>query len=68
VAQAFSLAGSKFCVVQARLKARPHTGAFNINVIVVPEQIAVNRAHEAFNADGILKDAKRQMKIEFQPK
>ncbi len=36
----------------------------NINVIVLPEQIAVNKAHEAFNAEGTLKDAKQQAGIE----
>jgi chromate reductase, NAD(P)H dehydrogenase (quinone) len=36
----------------------------NINVIVLPEQIAVTKAHEAFNADGSLKDAKMQASIE----
>jgi NAD(P)H-dependent FMN reductase len=36
----------------------------NINVIVLPEQIAVSKAHEAFNADGTLKDAKQQAGIE----
>jgi NAD(P)H-dependent FMN reductase len=32
----------------------------NINVLVLPDQIAVSRSHEAFNADGSLKDAKQQ--------
>ena len=36
----------------------------NIGVIVLPEQIAVAKAHEAFNADGALKDAKQQAGIE----
>ena len=36
----------------------------NIGVIVLPEQIAVARAHEAFNPDGTLKDPKRQAGIE----
>ena len=36
----------------------------NIQVIVLPEQIAVARAHEAFNADGSLKDAKQQAGVE----
>src|SRR4029077_15961150 len=36
----------------------------NINVIVLPEQIAVSKAHEAFNADGALKDAKMQAGVE----
>jgi chromate reductase, NAD(P)H dehydrogenase (quinone) len=36
----------------------------NISVVVLPEQIAVTKAHEAFNADGTLKDAKMQASIE----
>lgn len=36
----------------------------NIGVIVLPEQIAVARAFEAFNADGSLKDAKQQAAVE----
>jgi NAD(P)H-dependent FMN reductase len=32
----------------------------NINVIVLPDQLAIGRAFEAFNADGSLKDAKLQ--------
>ena len=32
----------------------------NIKVLVLPEQLAVPRADEAFNADGSLKDAKQQ--------
>jgi NAD(P)H-dependent FMN reductase len=36
----------------------------NINVCVIPDQVAVPRAHEAFNADGSLKDAKQQASIE----
>jgi chromate reductase, NAD(P)H dehydrogenase (quinone) len=36
----------------------------NINVIVLPEQIAVSRAFEAFNDDGTLKDAKQQAAVE----
>jgi NAD(P)H-dependent FMN reductase len=32
----------------------------NIGVIVLPDQIAVARANEAFNPDGSLKDAKQQ--------
>jgi len=36
----------------------------NIHVIVLPDQIAVAKAHEAFNADGSLKDAKMQAGIE----
>ena len=36
----------------------------NIGVIVLPDQIATSRAHEAFNTDGSLKDAKQQSGIE----
>ncbi len=36
----------------------------NIGVVVLPEQIAVPKAHEAMNADGTLKDAKQQAGIE----
>jgi len=36
----------------------------NINVIVLPEQVAISKAHEAFNEDGSLKDAKMQASIE----
>jgi chromate reductase, NAD(P)H dehydrogenase (quinone) len=36
----------------------------NIGVLVLPDQIAVSRAQEAFNEDGSLKDAKRQAGIE----
>ena len=35
----------------------------NVGVIVLPEQIAVAKAHEAFNADGSLKDLKQQAGI-----
>ena len=35
-----------------------------IGVIVLPDQIAVAKAHEAFNADGSLKDTKQQRGIE----
>ena len=31
----------------------------NIGVLVIPEQLALGRAHEAFEADGALKDPKR---------
>ena len=31
----------------------------NIGVLVIPEQLALSRAHEAFNADGSLVDPKR---------
>ena len=36
----------------------------NIGVFVIPDQIAVSRAFEAFNEDGTLKDAKLQVSIE----
>jgi chromate reductase, NAD(P)H dehydrogenase (quinone) len=36
----------------------------NIGVIVLPDQIAVAQAHEAFNQDGTPKDPKRQVGIE----
>lgn len=35
----------------------------NIRVLVLPDQIAVVKAHEAFNADGSLKDAKQQASV-----
>jgi NAD(P)H-dependent FMN reductase len=36
----------------------------NIKVLVLPEQVAVSKAHEAFNPDGSLKDAKQQAAIQ----
>ena len=36
----------------------------NIKVIVLPEQLAVMKSHEAFNEDGTLKDAKQQASAE----
>jgi chromate reductase, NAD(P)H dehydrogenase (quinone) len=36
----------------------------NISVIVLPEQIAVSKAAEAFTNDGTLKDAKQQASVE----
>ena len=36
----------------------------NINVLVLPDQVAVPRAHEAFQPDGVLKDSKQQAAIE----
>lgn len=36
----------------------------NIKVLVIPEQVAVSRATEAFNADGSLKDSKQQSAVE----
>lgn len=35
----------------------------NIFSLVIPEQVAVSKAHEAFNADGSLKDAKQQQSV-----
>ena len=35
----------------------------NIKVTVLPDQVAVAQAHEAFAADGLLKDAKQQAAI-----
>lgn len=34
-----------------------------LNVLVLPEQFALGRAHEAFNEDGGLKDAKQQAAV-----
>jgi len=36
----------------------------NINVTVLPEQMAISKAHEAFADDGTLKDENQQQKIE----
>jgi NAD(P)H-dependent FMN reductase len=36
----------------------------NIKVLVLPEQVSVGKAHEAFNSDGSLKDSKQQESIE----
>lgn len=35
----------------------------NIGVIVLPEQIAISKAYEAFNTDGALKDEKQQAAV-----
>ena len=35
----------------------------NISVLVIPDQIAVSKAHEAFNADGTLKDKKQEDRV-----
>ncbi|MDC8452581.1 MAG: NAD(P)H-dependent oxidoreductase [Candidatus Nitrosotalea sp.] len=35
----------------------------NISVLVIPEQIAIARAHEVFNADGTLKDKKQEEQV-----
>ncbi|MDE1770606.1 MAG: NAD(P)H-dependent oxidoreductase [Thaumarchaeota archaeon] len=32
----------------------------NIGVLVIPDQMAISKAHEAFNADGTLKDKKQE--------
>jgi predicted membrane protein len=36
----------------------------NIKVLVLPEQVAVSKAHEAFSPDGSLKDAKQQASVQ----
>lgn len=36
----------------------------NIGVLVLPQQIAVSKAHEAFNADGSLKDPRQEKALE----
>jgi chromate reductase, NAD(P)H dehydrogenase (quinone) len=36
----------------------------NIGVIVLPDQVAVSKAHEAFDEQGALKDAKMQKRIQ----
>lgn len=36
----------------------------NLGVIVLPQQVAVSRAHEAFEADGTLRDAKQRASVE----
>ena len=36
----------------------------NIKVIVLPDQVAVPKAHEAFSDDGSLKDPKQQASVE----
>jgi chromate reductase, NAD(P)H dehydrogenase (quinone) len=36
----------------------------NIHVLVLPDQISVSKAYEAFNDDGSLKDAKKQAAVE----
>lgn len=35
----------------------------NIRILVLPDQVAVPNGHEAFNADGTLKDADRQASV-----
>jgi NAD(P)H-dependent FMN reductase len=36
----------------------------NIGVLVLPEQFALSKAHDAFDADGSLKDSKQQAAVE----
>lgn len=36
----------------------------NINVLVLPQQVAVMKAHEAFDASGQIKDAKQRAGVE----
>jgi NAD(P)H-dependent FMN reductase len=36
----------------------------NIGVLVIPDQVAIATAHEAFAADGTLKDARKQASVE----
>lgn len=35
----------------------------HINVLVIPQQVSVSKAHEAFNPDGSFKDAKQQASV-----
>ena len=35
----------------------------NIGVLVIPDQIAISKAHEAFNIDGTLKDKKQEDQV-----
>jgi NAD(P)H-dependent FMN reductase len=35
----------------------------NIGVLVIPDQVAVGKAHEVFNADGTLKDKKQEDQV-----
>ena len=35
----------------------------NISMLVIPEQIAISKAHEAFNIDGTLKDKKQEDQV-----
>ena len=52
--------------VQEALQAMQRTRSIlgNIGVLVLPDQIAVPKAHEAFTPDGALKDGSLQAKIE----
>lgn len=40
----------------------------NIGVLVIPQQVALPKAHEAFAEDGSLKDARRQAAVEAEAK
>jgi NAD(P)H-dependent FMN reductase len=48
------------------LRALVHVRAIlgNINTLLLPEQWAISKAHEAFNADGSLKDTKMHAAVE----
>jgi chromate reductase len=35
----------------------------NMGVLVIPSQVAISKAHEAFNSDGILKDKKQEDRV-----
>ena len=35
----------------------------NIGVLVIPEQIAISKAHEVFNSDGSMKDPKQEQRV-----
>lgn len=35
----------------------------NIGVMVIPDQITISKAHEAFNLDGTMKDEKQEQKV-----
>lgn len=68
--QAFN---NKVCAVMAcspgalgGLRGLVHLRAIlgNINVIMLPQQVAVMKAHEAFDDSGNLKDAKQQASVE----
>lgn len=37
----------------------------NIGVLVMPDQVAIGKAHEAFNADGTLKDKKQEEQVKM---
>ncbi len=48
------------------LRSLTHVRAIleNIGALVIPQQIAISKAHEAFDANGKLKDAKQQSAVE----